>query len=96
MDTRPGLDDVEKRKFLNLPGLELRPLGRPASRYTDCAIPAPYCTWNELKLVVNKNQEKIYFLDLLQQRPENVWPLLSRDNTRSATNQGKRQIRAIM
>jgi hypothetical protein len=25
-----GLDDVEKRKFLNLPGLELRPLGRPA------------------------------------------------------------------
>jgi hypothetical protein len=24
------LDDVEKRKFLTLPGLELRPLGRPA------------------------------------------------------------------
>jgi hypothetical protein len=35
------LDDVEKRKFLSLSGLELRPLGRPASRYTDCAIPAP-------------------------------------------------------
>jgi hypothetical protein len=27
---RVGLDDVEKRKFLTLPGLELRPLGRPA------------------------------------------------------------------
>jgi hypothetical protein len=27
---RAGLDDVEKRKFLILPGLELRPLGRPA------------------------------------------------------------------
>jgi hypothetical protein len=27
---RTGLDDVEKRKFLTLPGLELRPLGRPA------------------------------------------------------------------
>jgi hypothetical protein len=28
---RAGLDDVEKRKFLTLPGLELlRPLGRPA------------------------------------------------------------------
>jgi hypothetical protein len=26
---RAGLDDVEKRKFLTLPGLELRPLGRP-------------------------------------------------------------------
>jgi hypothetical protein len=25
-----GLDDVEKRKFLTVPGLELRPLGRPA------------------------------------------------------------------
>jgi hypothetical protein len=30
MDPRGGLDDMEKRKFLNLPGLKLRPLGRPA------------------------------------------------------------------
>jgi hypothetical protein len=27
---RTGLDDVEERKFLTLPGLELRPLRRPA------------------------------------------------------------------
>jgi hypothetical protein len=27
---RAGLDDVEKRKFLTLPGIELRRLGRPA------------------------------------------------------------------
>jgi hypothetical protein len=27
---RNGLDDVEKRKFLTLPGLELRTIGRPA------------------------------------------------------------------
>jgi hypothetical protein len=27
---RTGLDDMEKGKFLNLPGLELRPLCRPA------------------------------------------------------------------
>jgi hypothetical protein len=27
---RAGLDDVEERKFSTLPGLELRPLGRPA------------------------------------------------------------------
>jgi hypothetical protein len=27
---RAGLDHVEKRKFLTLPGLELLPLGRPA------------------------------------------------------------------
>jgi hypothetical protein len=30
VDPIAGLDDVEKRKFLTLPGLELRPLGRPA------------------------------------------------------------------
>jgi hypothetical protein len=30
VDPRAGLDNVEKRKFLTLMGLELRPLGRPA------------------------------------------------------------------
>jgi hypothetical protein len=30
VDPRAGLDNVEKRKFLTLPGLELRPLSRPA------------------------------------------------------------------
>jgi hypothetical protein len=30
VDPRAGLDDVKKRKFLTLPRLELRPLGRPA------------------------------------------------------------------
>jgi hypothetical protein len=29
VDHRVGLDDVEKRKFLTLPGLELQPLSRP-------------------------------------------------------------------
>jgi hypothetical protein len=29
VDPRAGVDDVEKRKFLTLPGLELRPHGRP-------------------------------------------------------------------
>jgi hypothetical protein len=28
VDLRAGLDDVEKRKFLIIPGLEPRPLGR--------------------------------------------------------------------
>jgi hypothetical protein len=43
MGPRDGLDDVEKRKFLTLPGLELGTLGRPARsqllyrlRYPDC------------------------------------------------------------
>jgi hypothetical protein len=30
MSPRAWLDDVEKRKFLTLPGLEVGPLGRPA------------------------------------------------------------------
>jgi hypothetical protein len=30
VDPTAGLDDVEKGKFLTLPGLELRPLGHPA------------------------------------------------------------------
>jgi hypothetical protein len=30
VDVGAGLDDLEKRKFLTLLGLELRPLGRPA------------------------------------------------------------------
>jgi hypothetical protein len=30
VDIRAGLDDLKKRKFLTLPGLELRPLGRLA------------------------------------------------------------------
>jgi hypothetical protein len=30
VDSRAGLDDVNKRKFFTLPGLELRHLGLPA------------------------------------------------------------------
>jgi hypothetical protein len=30
VDLRAGQDDLEKRKFLTPPGLELRPLDRPA------------------------------------------------------------------
>jgi hypothetical protein len=48
---RAGLDDVEKRKFLSLPGLELRPLCLPArSQLLDrlCYPGAP-------SLVLNRN-----------------------------------------
>jgi hypothetical protein len=40
VDPRAGLDDVEKKKFLTVSELELRPLGRPGRsyRYTDYAI----------------------------------------------------------
>jgi hypothetical protein len=35
MDPRAGMDDVEKRKFFTLPGLELQPLDRPARSQSD-------------------------------------------------------------
>jgi hypothetical protein len=34
VDARAGLEDVEKRKFLTLPELELQPLGRPARSHS--------------------------------------------------------------
>jgi hypothetical protein len=39
VDPRVGMDDVEKRKFFTLPGLELRPLGRPARRQSLYRLP---------------------------------------------------------
>jgi hypothetical protein len=49
VDPSAGLDDVEKRKFLTLPGLELRPLCRPAPsqwlyrmRYPGSIHPLPH------------------------------------------------------
>jgi hypothetical protein len=43
VDSRAGLDDMEKGKFLILPGLELQPLSRPAhsQSYTNYALLAP-------------------------------------------------------
>jgi hypothetical protein len=42
VDSRVGMDDVEKRKFLTLLGLEHRPfvIQPLASRHTDCATPS--------------------------------------------------------
>jgi hypothetical protein len=38
VDPRAGMDDVEKRKFLTIPGLELRLLGHPARSQSQMKI----------------------------------------------------------
>jgi hypothetical protein len=42
VDPIAGLDDVEKREFLILQGLEIRPLGRPARRQSLSRLPFWY------------------------------------------------------
>jgi hypothetical protein len=42
---RAGLDNVEKRKFLTLPSLELRPLGRPACSQSLYRLRSPGYTY---------------------------------------------------
>jgi hypothetical protein len=57
---RAGLNDVERRKILPLPGLELRPAAvQPvASRYTDCANPT-LCTY---VCVFSTEIKTVYFI----------------------------------
>jgi hypothetical protein len=43
VDPRAGLDDVEKRKFLTLPGLKLQPLGYPTRNHSLYRRPYPGC-----------------------------------------------------
>jgi hypothetical protein len=52
VDPRASLDDVEKRKFLTLPGLELQPLGRPAHSESleHLCYPDSYVDQYEVKL----------------------------------------------
>jgi hypothetical protein len=48
VDTGAVPDDVEKSKFLTLPGLELRPLGRPARSQSLYRLhyPGSYDLWS--------------------------------------------------
>jgi hypothetical protein len=51
VDPRGGLDDVEENKFFPLPGLQLRPLGRPASSQSVYWLIYPGSCIKELLLV---------------------------------------------
>jgi hypothetical protein len=47
--TRTGLDDMEKTKFLTLPGLEQRPLYRPVRSQSLYRLRYPGSFWNVMR-----------------------------------------------
>jgi hypothetical protein len=49
------LDDVERRKLLHLPGLELRLLGRPARGQSLCRLRYPDTLFRNLVQVVDRH-----------------------------------------
>jgi hypothetical protein len=55
VDSRAGLDSVEKRKFLTLPGLVIRPLGRPARVQSLYRLRYPGSTFTLVQVYKNKN-----------------------------------------
>jgi hypothetical protein len=58
VDPRAGLDDVEKKNFLTLPRLELRPLGCPARNQSPCRLrysdPVRVALKNEFQTIIKE------------------------------------------
>jgi hypothetical protein len=52
VDPRAGLEDVEMRKSLTLPGLGLRPLGRPACSQSLCRLRYPGSSYYRVTLEI--------------------------------------------
>jgi hypothetical protein len=64
--SRAGLDDVEKRKFLTLPGLELRPLGRRTRSQSLYRLryPCSFLLCIPVDLLQYTVMQKFYLLDI--------------------------------
>jgi hypothetical protein len=74
VDPRTRLDDLEERKFLTLPGLELQPLGHPARSQSLYRLPYPGFVYNNrTKLIEDRvllqswleSRMKFVFLSLI-------------------------------
>jgi hypothetical protein len=66
MGPRTGLDDMEKRKFLPLPGLELRPLDYPTRSQSLYRLRYPG-SFNNIKMCLKKTGfEGGYWIQLAQ------------------------------
>jgi hypothetical protein len=58
VDPTAGLDDVEKKKFFTLPGLELRPLGRSARNQSLYRLQYPAVEKSkEIKMELSNSRE---------------------------------------
>jgi hypothetical protein len=81
MDPRAGLNDVEKRKFLTLPGLELRPLCRPARSQSLYRLSYPGSQPRRCMLIYQRNMvpqsEVIYLCTLTIPLKGKVVPVLN-------------------
>jgi hypothetical protein len=61
VDPRAGLDDMGKRKFITLPELELRPLGRPVRSQSLYRLryPGPWCSVNSLQFYFGRYRVRV-------------------------------------
>jgi hypothetical protein len=81
--TRAGLDDVEKRIFLTLPGLELRHLGRPARSQSLYWLHYPSFVKRNYTWKIEYFESMVAWtsLALSTTSPLAYWPFLSRHTT---------------
>jgi hypothetical protein len=63
VDSKAGLEDVEKRKFLTLPGLELQTLGHPARSQSLYRLSYPGSLPVTVRNINKKEGEIIFILD---------------------------------
>jgi hypothetical protein len=61
VDPRTGLDAVERRKFLTLPRLELRPLSRPVAKPTELSrlLAVSGRNYRKIELLTNIHNDRI-------------------------------------
>jgi hypothetical protein len=64
VDPRAGLDDVEKRKLMTLPGLEPRPLSRPTLSQSLYRLSYP---GSSTYIIENQNHHQCDFLETTDQ-----------------------------
>jgi hypothetical protein len=79
---RAGVDDMEKRKFLTLPGLELWPLGRPARSQSLYQLPKGFPYGDESRVGYSKFSRHVYCTRSIPELIAAVREIESREESR--------------